>query len=106
MEIKYLRNRETGVVFTATPQLIAERDGLGLVPVDSPDQPAEDSEEESLMDPNRLTLVVEAIAKLDPNDPKHFTADGIPNAKALGAIVGFAVSSEERDAAWAEYKEE
>jgi hypothetical protein len=41
-----------------------------------------------------------AIAKLDPNDPKQFTASGKPQVDALEHVLGRQVSAAERDAAW------
>jgi len=48
--------------------------------------------------------IVAAIGNLGLNNPDHFTKDGVPNAKALGTIVGFSVTAVQRDAAWAKYQ--
>jgi hypothetical protein len=54
------------------------------------------------MDPNRLTLLMEAIGQLDP--ATDFTNAGAPIPAKMAKIVGSAVSASERDFAFAEYK--
>lgn len=50
----------------------------------------------------REELIVEAVKKMmDRNEPGDFTNDGRPNANNLSALVGFSVTSAQRDAAWA-----
>lgn len=56
--------------------------------------------------PNRDELLLKAIGKmLDSDDATAFTGDGRPNATKLAEIVGFTVTSKERDTAWAKYQE-
>lgn len=51
---------------------------------------------------DRTVLIVKAIQDmLDGSNEGDFTADGKPNLGALAKRVGFQVSREERDAAWA-----
>lgn len=52
----------------------------------------------------RLEKVKAAIQGLNVDNGELWTAKGLPNSTALTAIVGFAVTAAERDAAWAEVK--
>ena len=53
------------------------------------------------------TTVAEAILTLDRSKPAdQFTASGLPNATVLRQILGRPVSSQERDAAWEEVKDQ
>lgn len=54
------------------------------------------------LDPNELTLLVEAIGTLDP--ATDFTVGGVPVPAKLSKAVGHAVSAAERDFAFAEYQ--
>ncbi len=72
----------------------------GCVPVGmdiTPDLP-------NLNEPDaRKRQIIEGIEKmLDSDDEDAFTGAGAPDVRKLSAIVGFRVSTEERDAAWAE----
>ena len=44
--------------------------------------------------------VAEAIARLDPDNPEHWTRRGKPSCRILRAMLGRRVSARERDAAW------
>lgn len=52
---------------------------------------------------NKITAIVNAISKLEPSE--DFRKDKTPKAPSLSRIVGFDVSSEERDEAWIAFKE-
>jgi len=56
----------------------------------------------AVMDPNRLTLLVEAISALDP--ATGFTKDGLPIPGKLAKAIGSRVTTSERDMAWIEYQ--
>lgn len=65
--------------------------------------------DEEVVDPSgalskeeRLAAIVNAIAQLDKEDGALWKSDGAPNAAAIGALTGFAVSAAERDEAWAQ----
>lgn len=49
--------------------------------------------------------IVEAIAKLEPGNEKHWTKGNLPDANVLSDLLNARVSAAERDAAWAVYKE-
>lgn len=50
-----------------------------------------------------LTLA-QAIQRLDPQNPDHYTSTGLPQLDALEQLVGHKVSAKQRDAALAELK--
>ena len=52
-----------------------------------------------------LDPVVAAIMQLEPENGEHFTSAGIPRVEALAAVLGRAITAEERDRAWATYQE-
>jgi len=56
------------------------------------------------MDPNRMTLLVEAIGQLDPNNKEHYTNANKPDAKVLSKMLNSDVRAAERDFAFAEYQ--
>jgi len=74
-------------------------DYLDTSALETQDQGAADG---VVMDPNRLTLLVEGIEKLDP--ATDFTASGVPNPAKLSAATESKVTAIERDMAWAEYQ--
>lgn len=49
--------------------------------------------------------LVLAIMQLDPENPDHYTKDGVPKVEVLQALAGRDVSAAERDAAFAKYRE-
>ena len=48
----------------------------------------------------KIYTIVEAIKKLDRDNIEHFTRRGLPRDTALEAVLGYAVSAEERAEAW------
>ncbi len=65
---------------------------------------AEALPEVPLSNDERREMLLAAFPELEAaNDRESFTAQGVPNAAALKAIVGFDVAAKERDAAWTEY---
>ncbi len=48
----------------------------------------------------RIKMIASAITELDREDPEHFTPRGVPDARALTAILGWQVGSIERDDAF------
>lgn len=63
-------------------------------------EPESESEESDGQDDDRQQAILNAIGKLDRKNPAHFTEKGVPKTKALEQVLGYPVSSEERDAAW------
>ena len=106
---EFLRNNETGVIFPATPFLLANRLSLGMSLASEAEYLAQESGQkpeapkDAAIDANRLTEMVEAIAGLDRDNPKHFLGDGKPDARAISSAIGSRVTKEERDAAWEDY---
>lgn len=66
------------------------------------EEEAADPDLGAVMDPNRLTLLVEAISTLDP--ATGFTKDGLPIPGKLAKAIGSRVTTGERDMAWIEYQ--
>ena len=54
----------------------------------------------------RLQSIIEAIDGLEQHHPEKWTTTGAPQVKALEEVLGFGITSAERDAAWAEYRAE
>lgn len=52
-------------------------------------------------DLEKVEKAVEAIGRLDPLNPEHFTNQGIPRVDAIGKLLGYDITAEQRDAAWA-----
>lgn len=110
MERKYLKNNDSGVIFPATPHLLENRHGLGMSFVEKEDYDRQEAGlapvavTEADVDPNKVTLIVDAITSLEAGNPKQWLKDGRPHAHALAAEIGAPVSSEERDQAWEEFQ--
>lgn len=49
----------------------------------------------------RRARILAAIPKLKPGNRRHFRSDGAPAVAALEKLLGFDISEQERDAAWA-----
>jgi len=54
----------------------------------------------------KIQRLIDAIDRLDRNDPAHFTGSGVPSANVLKELIGESVSAAERDEAWALYQEQ
>lgn len=53
----------------------------------------------------RASLLLAAVATLDPDNAEHFTKGGLPRVEALEAAASIAeVTREERDDAWAAFR--
>ncbi|MDX8385359.1 MAG: hypothetical protein R8M11_02450 [Gallionella sp.] len=48
----------------------------------------------------RLHVIMDAIGKLDKNNPEYWMPSGKPQLSAIEAITGFTPAGKERDAAW------
>lgn len=55
--------------------------------------------------PVPLADLVDAIAKMDKDNPSLWTKSGTPTTDALSEAVGYAVNAQQRDAAWQTYEE-
>lgn len=51
--------------------------------------------------PTRSQAILQAAEGLSPKNPDHFTSDGRPQVKALEAVLGYGITAQERDKAWA-----
>ena len=61
-----------------------------------------DKEQPADTDTDRQAAIVEAIGKLDPENPDHYTKSGKPDIAVLGSLTGFDdITAAERDAAFA-----
>lgn len=47
-----------------------------------------------------MSALTAAIGQLDPNNTDLWLKDGKPSTEAIAAVTGFAVTAEERNAAW------
>lgn len=47
----------------------------------------------------------EAISMLDPENEKHWTGEGKPDANALSSVCDKKISASERDELWAKYQD-
>jgi len=109
---EYLKNNVTGVIFPATAHLLKNRGNLDLSYATEKEYLAQmrgekpQEEEPAELDANRITELAEAIATLDRDNPKHYLADGKPDARAISSVVGSRVTKEERDLAWDAFKEQ
>ncbi|MBS0453963.1 MAG: hypothetical protein JSS14_21895 [Proteobacteria bacterium] len=85
------------------PALYEEVMSAGAVPEE---ELAEDEKPQpKLSAEDRKVLIVTAIEEIVlKNDPKEFTAAGMPHTKVISAKVGFDVAADERDAAWAAFQ--
>ena len=114
---KYFLNSETDVCFIGTPRLVKDHKKMKLMEISEEEyrkrtgtvaQPAQAPASEPIqdgdLDPNQLTLVVDAIARMDLNDKENFNSDGVTlDAKKLSSLVGFVVNKEMRNKAWEVY---
>lgn len=75
--------------------------GEGVIMDD--DEPAAESPEAPMTGDadGRIELIKAAIEELNPENPEHFTARGLPRVEAIEAELGDDITMEERDAAWA-----
>lgn len=100
--IEFKKGEPTYVPREAWDEVIA----IGAVPED--DVPEETSKPEAPQDPDerreKLFEAFDAIMLRKGRD--DFSATGVPNAKAVKALVGFDVDNRERLTAWEKYKEE
>lgn len=48
----------------------------------------------------RIELIKAAIEELNPENPEHFTARGLPRVEAIEAELGDDITMDERNAAW------
>ena len=54
---------------------------------------------------SRASAIADAIARIDRADESKWTKAGKPTTEALEAVLGFAVTADERDAAWAKMED-
>lgn len=52
---------------------------------------------------SREGLIVQAVGKLDPQNPMHWTATGKPRVEVLEGMLSFDITGKERDAAHAKW---
>lgn len=90
------------------PPCVDDAVGIGAIPVDPKDGDVLGDEvvpQPSLSPSERKAKVFEAFGIMKMrNERGDFTASGIPNAKRLPALLGFELTSKERDAYWMEYR--
>lgn len=49
---------------------------------------------------DRIDAIQEAVTELDVDNEKHFTAAGLPDARALSQVLGWTVTADERNKAF------
>lgn len=85
---------------------------LTVAEIDVPDAPEPANEGGSTTptkptDPEEMTAaIVEAIGKLDKDSAEAWTKGGAPQVSAIEAELGFQISGEQRDQAWAKIQAE
>lgn len=81
--------------------------GLVLAPPASQKSPPAPAAPSAPKDPaERMTRINEAIEQLDPGKAEHFSpSSGKPHVKAIEDSLGWGISAEERDTAWAAIEE-
>lgn len=102
-----------GKVPVGPPELSAPSlENIVIIPQSQPVQPGDSvllapQEDEPAIDPNRITLIVEAIKKLDRK--RDFTKktthrESMPRVESIELVVGFKLQPGEREIAWEEAK--
>lgn len=76
----------------------------GLGPNKTQEVPPEASSQTEFSHDKRIAIK-QAIALLDVRNPSHFTKSGAPSVEAIERLLGYDISSAERDAAWCEIEE-
>jgi hypothetical protein len=97
---------EKGKPINVPGTIVAEALAIGAQPVDAADHP--DNQEEVEVVPmtavERKAKVFEAFTAMKNRSERlDFTASGVPNAKRMPALLGFEITSRERDDYWKEF---
>jgi hypothetical protein len=83
-----------------TMLIVSEVEVKGKAAGKAADKPAGDSGG-ALKGLEREKAIVDAVRGLNPDNPKHFTQGGDPKVEVIEEVVGFSISGDERDGAWA-----
>lgn len=104
--ISFKKGKPTNV----PPVCIEDAVGIGAVAVDAKDGDilGEEAKPQPAMPPaERKEKVFEAFAMMKARKERgDFTASGVPDGRRLRSMIGFEVTSKERDAYWTEYREQ
>jgi hypothetical protein len=98
---------EAGVARVVPPSIIQLCESMGAYPVGEKPKsaPAEDVVD-AVSDSDRAIEIVSAIGQLlDQGKTKNFSKTGEPKVRSIEAILGYDITADERDAAWAEMGE-
>lgn len=97
---EFLRKKGTEEKFIYTDALMARGDMVAYFP------DGDNGKDEDHLDPNKLQLVAEAIAKLPKGKGPRggFTVTGLPKTKLLSEIMDTEVTPAERDEAFELFK--
>lgn len=92
-----------------TPEAEKEALMIGAVPTEGPKDILEPEQEpvQELSAEARLEAIRAAYATLQARNARgDFTAQGVPNVKALEKLTGFEVQTKERDETWQAFRED
>lgn len=64
------------------------------------------AQEKNDTDPSTAEMLVAGVKKMLTENPDDFTGSGLPNRKVLSGIVGWNVSAQELEVAWAQVQAE
>lgn len=99
---------EQGKPTHVPPVCIEDAVAIGAVPVNAKDGDIlgdEAKAQPSLSADERKAKVFEAFGVMKTRKERNdFTASGIPDARRLSPLLGFEITSRERDAYWAEFR--
>lgn len=86
---------------TITGALAAAAVGAGWASADTKGGPGVAAPQRDAAVLTRRQAILLAAEGLDTNTPGHFMADGRPQVKALETALGYDITAQERDIAWA-----
>lgn len=66
---------------------------------------ADNGEDNDVIDDERIALIMDAIEQLDPESENDFTKGGLPDVKAIEAVLEEDITAAERDIAWQQLQE-
>ena len=100
-------NFQKGVPVWVTPEAEKEALAIGAQPADGPKDilDPEVPVKPELSAEERTAAIYAAFKELETRQLREdFTAQGVPNTKAVEKLTTFDITSKERDDAWSEYK--
>ena len=99
---------EKGKPTNVPPIIVQDAVGIGAIPVDQKDGDVlgEEAKPQPSMPPEeRKAKIFEAFGTMKMrNERNDFTASGVPDARRLQPLLGFELTSKERDTFWQEFR--